>query len=212
MIRIIDLSHPIAPGMPVYPGTEPPKIEPATSIKEHGFEERLLTLFSHTGTHMDAPCHILPGAPTLSDLAPGRFVGPGRVIDVRGMDRVGAEHIEPHLAALRGCAFAILRTGWERLWGEVEYFEGFPVLTPEAAALLAGLGLSGVGVDAISVDAVGDDAYPVHKTLFGAGMVVVENLRNLDELTGTPFTFCALPLPIAGGDGSPVRAVGLVEG
>lgn len=211
MPRVIDLSRPIATGMPAYPGTEPPRIELAASIAEHGFEERLLTMFSHTGTHLDAPAHILPGAPTLSDLPAERFAGPARVLDLRGIARAGAEHVAPHLEELAGCAFAILRTGWEERWNEPGYFEGYPVLTPEAAALLAGLGLSGLGVDAVSVDAVGDEDYPVHKILFGAGLVVVENLCNLGRLPGGTFTFCCWPLPIADGDGSPVRAVALPD-
>lgn len=210
-MQVIDLSHPIVPGMSVYPGTEPPRIELATSVAKEGFEERLLTMYSHTGTHMDAPCHIVPGAQTLSDIAPERFIGHAHLIDLRGIPRAGAEHISPHLEALRNSAFAILRTGWEQYWGSPEYFEDFPVLTPDAAALLTDTGLSGVGVDAISVDAVEDETYPVHKTLFGAGMLVVENLRNLEKLAGYNFTFCAMPLPIGNGDGSPVRAVGLLE-
>lgn len=208
--RVQDLSHPITADMPVYPGTEPPVLAQGTTIAEHGFAERRITFFSHTGTHLDAPCHILEGAPALDDLAARRFVGPACVLDARGLAVVTREHLEPLAETLRGCAFLLLRTGWEAHWGTPRYFEGFPCLSPGAAQWLGAQGLSGVGVDAISVDPVDSSALPVHRALLGAGLVLVENLCNLGALPEKDFLFSALPLPLAGGDGSPVRAVALV--
>ena len=223
-MRVIDLSHPIRPDMPVYPGTEPPKVALACTHEEHGFEERLLTMYSHTGTHVDAPAHILPGAPGLDGLGVERFAAPAAVLDVRGLasgtrPTLGPRALEPLLPALAGCRWAVLRTGWEAHWGAPGYYEGFPVLTAQAARLLAGLGLWGVGVDAISVDHADTEDYPVHKVLFAAGMAVAENLRNLgavmdavgDAAGPDRFTLVCAPLRIAGGEGSPVRALALVD-
>ena len=213
--RVIDLTHPMTPDMPVYPGTEPPLFETGTTIAADGFAEKKLTLFSHTGTHLDAPAHILEHAPDLDALDAARFVGPSRLLDLRELAdpaRISAADIRPHLNALRGLSFALLRTGWERHWGQPSYFEGFPVLDEEAAGLLADAGLSGVGVDAVSVDAISEpEVFPVHRIFFGRSMVVVENLTNLGALPDGEFLFSALPLRIASGDGSPVRAVALVE-
>lgn len=213
--RVIDLTHPMTPDMPVYPGTEPPLFETGTTIAADGFAEKKLTLFSHTGTHLDAPAHILEDAPDLDALDAARFVGLARMLDLRNPQDpacIGADDILPHLDALRGCAFALLRTGWERHWGQADYFEGFPVLDENAAVMLAGIGLSGIGVDTVSVDAISEpEVFPIHRIFFGRGLIVVENLANLGALPDGEFLFSALPLRIAAGDGSPVRAVALVE-
>lgn len=208
--RVVDLSHEIAPGMPVFPGTEPPRFEQGATIANHGFAELRVSMFTHTGTHMDAPCHVLEGAPSLDQLPPERFVGPARMLDVRGLERVTRGHLEAHATLLDSRGFLLLRTGMEQHWGAPEYFGAFPCLEPEAAVWLAGLGLSGVAVDAISVDPLDATGLAVHRILLGAGLVIVENCRNLAQLPEQGFVFCAMPLPIQGADGSPVRAVAFV--
>jgi len=216
-VRLIDLSHPIEPGMPVYPGTEGPRFEGANTIERDGFAERLLTMYSHTGTHMDAPAHLLPGAATLDALPASRFAGRAVVLDARRLagagtwPRIGAEAVSAIASKLEGAAFLVIRTGWDALWGHPGYFEGFPVLSLDAARLAASTpGLSGVAVDAISVDPVGSADLPVHRVLLGAGLVIVENLRALDALGEPEFGLACLPLPLAGADGAPVRAVAML--
>lgn len=213
--RVVDLSQTIAPGMPVFPGTEPPRFEQGAAIASHGFAELRVSMFTHTGTHMDAPCHVLEGAPSLDQLPPERFVGPACMLDVRGLERVTRRHLEARAQLLESCGFLLLRTGMEQHWGAPEYFGAFPCLDLEAATWLAGLGLSGVALDAISVNAISVDpldaaGLDVHRILLGAGMVIVENCRNLARLPEQGFVFCAMPLPIQGADGSPVRAVAFV--
>lgn len=215
--RVVDLSHAIAPGMPVFPGTEPPRFEQATTIASHGYAELRVTIDTHTGTHMDAPCHVLEGAPSLDQVPPGRFTGPVCMLDVRGLERVTRGHLEAKAMLLESGGFLLLRTGMEQHWGAPEYFGAFPCLDPEAAAWLVGLGLSGVAVDAISVDplhktGLDSTGLDVHRILLGAGMVIVENCRNLARLPEQGFVFCAMPLPLQGADGSPVRAVAFVPG
>ena len=60
-MKVIDLTHTIRPDMPVYPGTETPRFEPANSYEKDGFKETRLTMFTHTGTHMDPPAHLFAG-------------------------------------------------------------------------------------------------------------------------------------------------------
>jgi kynurenine formamidase len=232
-MRIVDLTHYLEAGMPVYPGTESPVLEEANTISRDGFREKKITLYSHTGTHMDAPAHILPGAPTLDGLPPDQFMGTARLADIRGDIRGGRKSRLVGLEELRLAAglesggrdsdtgnggsgnaalpfeFLILRTGWEKIWGAAEYFGNFPVLDEKAARWLAGLGLKGVGLDAISVDPVESHDLPVHRILLGSGMVIVENLANLDSLPygHEQFRFFCAPLRIRDADGSPVRAL-----
>ena len=210
---VIDLSHPLTSGMPVYPGTPPVEIDVPFSIERDGFRQRRLTICTHAGTHLDAPAHILSSGSTLDDLPLGRFVGPGLALDLTGLGRPFIEISDLAPAAGRPLSggFLLLRTGWSKLWGRPEYFEGYPVLSLEAAAWLADRGLSGLGVDAPSIDPYGPAPFRVHETLLGRGLVVVENLTNLESLVGRRFLFVGLPLRLAGGDGSPIRAAAIVE-
>lgn len=209
-MRVIDLSHPIHAGMPVYPGTPRPALTPANTIADHGFAERLLTLSSHTGTHMDAPAHLLEGGQTLDAFPPTRFVGPACVIDLTTPGLATAP-LRDQAERVRGCAFALLRTGWSRFWGSPAYFRGFPTLTTDAATWLASLGLSAVGVDAISVDPIESPDLPVHRALLRAGVLLIENLTNLELLPPRGFTLCSLPLPLADADGAPCRVIALLD-
>jgi len=205
-MRIIDLTHEIMEGMPVYPGTEPPQIKIATTIDKDGFEERLLTMFSHTGTHMDAPCHLLKGAGTLSDFDVADFTGKAALIDVRGMKEISLEHIRKYDHLLQNAKFATLYSGWDNQWGSTSYFEGFPVLTQEATEYLSFFSLKGVCMDMISIDPADTVTFANHHIAFAKGLFIVENLRGLDLIGSDTFDLTCLPLNIKGGDGSPVRA------
>ena len=211
-MQIIDLSHPLAETMPVYPGAEPPRITGVRTIAGHGFAEKLLRLYSHTGTHLDAPGHILPGASTLDRLPAGRFVGPGCLLDVsriRG-PRVEIADLEKDRERIARAEFAILHSGWAKRWGEASYYSGYPVLSEAAARWLAGFGLKGVGVDMISVDEMNSISLAVHRILLSKDRILVENLTGLEALLGREFVFSCLPLNVIGGDGSPVRAVAML--
>lgn len=212
-MKVFDLSHPISESMPLYPGTEPPEFKDACTIERDGFAEKRISFYTHTGTHLDAPAHIFPGSAALDGLPAGHFYGRATVLDFTGIHRpaIGPADMEPHRQAVERNDFVILYTGWSRLWGRTEYFEGYPVLSPKGAEWISGFKLKGLGVDAISVDAVGEAEFPVHKILLRRNIIVIENLTNLDELPGKHFTFCCLPLKIEGADGSPVRAVAITD-
>jgi arylformamidase len=211
-MEVIDLSHFIGESMPVFPGTEPPRIAEACTIDRHGFAEKSLSLYSHTGTHIDAPGHIVAGAPRLDGLAIDRFLGPGLVLDVSSVRgrHIEIDDIEHYEARLPSADFALLHSGWAGHWGDAGYFVGYPVLSQEAARWLARFDLKGVGVETISVDEVDSTRLAVHRVLFARGLVIVENLTGLEELIGKEFTFSCLPLKIADADGSPVRAVAII--
>lgn len=211
-MQVIDLSHTLETGMPVYPGTEPPTIDLAATIGEQGYLERRLTLWSHTGTHLDAPAHVIPAGATLTGLDPGTFVGQAFCVECTGLAgaEIGIDQVRAVADRLAGQAFCLLQTGWSHLWGTSRYYRDYPVLSEEAARWLAQSGLRGVGIDTISVDRIDSESLPAHRVLLGAGLVIVENLTNLAALPRSSFLFSCLPLKIASGDGSPVRAVAIL--
>lgn len=211
-MRIIDLTHSIRPRMPVYPGTEPPEFVPSCTILQHGFAENKITFYSHTGTHMDAPAHIIRGGATLDQLPVDRFCGQACVVDVTFLAgrTVDIAALQPADDLMRKVDFVLLRAGWSDLWHDAGYFEGYPSLTPKAAEWIGAFGLKGLGVDMISVDREGSTDFPIHRILLDQNIIIIENLTNLKALPSGAFGFWCLPLKIENGEGAPVRAVAIV--
>jgi len=105
----------------------------------------------------------------------------------------------------------LLYTGWSRYWGRNRYFSNYPVLSENAAGWLQRFNLKGVGFDTISADSAGSTADPVHKRLLSRNGLIIENLTRLETLPQTGFTFSCLPLFTENADGSPVRAVAMID-
>lgn len=211
-MKIIDLTHTIQKNMPVYPGTEPPSLERANTIEQDGFAELLLTMYSHTGTHIDAPCHMISAAKSLSDFDADKFVGKACVLDFTGIgsSEIGLSDIVAHEDKISKSDFVLIRTGWDKYWGRESYFEGFPVLSPDAARWLASFDIKGVGIDAISVDGVGSESFEAHFSFMEKEIIIIENLANLNCIEDEFFILSVLPLKLQDADGSPVRAVAIV--
>jgi len=210
-MRIVDLSHSFASGMPVFPGALEVGIEVLSEVPVHGYHVKKLVFNSHTGTHVDAPFHMLQEGKSIDELAVDHFYGKARVIPLQlpAGARIGIADLQPYAQGLPELDFVIFYTGWQRLWGTPEYLQGFPCLTEDAVEWLAAFSLKGVGLDTISVDPMDAVHYGVHYALFERNMVIVENLTQLDLLGTDSFYFSALPLNIKGGDGCPVRAVAI---
>lgn len=210
-MKVIDLTHTIRQDMPVYPGTERPVLTTACTIREAGYRETLLHMYSHTGTHMDAPAHMIEGGKTLDTFQAEAFVGPGLALDCRGLREIPLSLLREKENDIRQVDFLLFCTGWDKYWGQEKYYEDFPCLTAEAAAFLAQMPLKGIGEDCISIDPCDSVDFPNHMKLLGRGFVNTENLKNLDNLIGRPFTFMTLPLKFENADGCSSRAVALTE-
>ena len=208
-MKIYDLTHTIRNDMPVYPGTEQPRLTTACTIEEVGYRETLLHMYSHTGTHMDAPAHMLPDGATLDSYAPEKLAGAAVVVDCRGEKDISLPLLQRY--DLSGVDFVLFCTGWDKKWGTPAYYENFPCLTAEAAAYLAALSLKGVGEDSISLDPCDSTDFPNHITLMKAGFINTENLTGLDALLGRRFTFVTLPLKFENADGCSCRAIAMED-
>lgn len=197
--------------MQCFPGDMTPRTE---RLEFDGFRTANISLCSHSGTHIDAPAHLCSESVTLDMMPPETFWGLALLADVRGAAGRGIEisDIAPHADKLAEAGFLILRTGWEEKFGGEEYLTGFPTLSQEAAEYALSLGLRGFGFDTISADSVESEECPIHKTLLGAGALIIENLRGLDALpVGETFLLAALPMPLANADGAPARVMAVLE-
>lgn len=210
-MKIVDLTHTIKENMPVFPGTEPPTIERICSHEEYGFREAKISMYSHTGTHMDAPAHMIVDGLHLDELDISQFIGTAIVVDCVNIIRdITIEHLKEYEEEISMVDFVLLRTDWDKKWNEPSYFKKFPAITEEAAKYLATFNLKGLGVDAISVDLMTSKDFEVHKILLSKNMVMIENLTNLEEVQGKIFTLSVLPLKTIKADGSPIRAIGMI--
>lgn len=210
-LKIVDLSRTITPGMQCFPGDMTPEIE---RLEADGFRTASLSLCSHAGTHVDAPAHLSSQSVTLDMMPPETFWGLALLADVRRAAERGIEiaDLAPHAEKLAEADFLLLRTGWEDKFGTEEYLAGFPTLSCEAAQYALSLGIRGFGFDTISADRVESEECQIHKTLLGAGALIIENLRGLGALpAGETFLLAALPMPLAGADGAPARVMAVLE-
>lgn len=214
-MKVIDLTHTIAENMPVYPGTARPKLEVASTYEKDGFKETLLTMYSHTGTHMDPPVHLFAHRTALDSFPAGQFVGKGLVIDCTGLkegEKINIKFIENIKEKADQADFILFHTGWDKHWGTSYYFGDYPYISEEVAEYLITCKKKGVGLDVIGLDPVSDGNLTMHKKLFAeTDIVVIENLTCLGEIGDDLFTFCALPLKYEHSDGAPIRAVAILD-
>jgi len=225
-MQIIDLSHTIHDGIQIFPGDPPPSISRGLTHEKDYCHVDVLTLGSHTGTHIDAPYHFLKEGKTIDELPVDRFVGEGVLVDVSAKsDRELIEpgDIEPYENEIAQGDFVVLKTGRDKYFGTSRYFR-HPYLSAELARVLLKMGVCLVGIDALNVDPtyhgsmdsdsaakdLPDEAqygYPVHDILLGNDILIVENLCNLDQIKPVKGVYSFLPLKLKGSDGSPLRAV-----
>ena len=141
-----------------------------------------------------------------------QFVGKATVIDCTDLGEGGSitmEQVRKNPAAEQA-DFLLFHTGWGKYWGKPEYYGDYPCVTNQVVDFLIQTGKKGVGLDTISLDPIA--SLTLHRQLLSTNKtVIIENLNNLDKLPQGLFTFCALPLRYEQADGSPIRAVALLE-
>ena len=213
-MRLVDLSHAIENGMLTYPGVPAPHIcdflsrEASKARYAPGtqFQIGRIDLVATTGTYIDSPFHRFEDGADISMLPLPHLAGLDAVVvrvlgsSVRAVDA-------PVFAAIDVAGKAVLvHTDWSRHWRTPRYFEGHPYLTAAAAAYLREQGAVLVGIDSLNIDDTADGHRPVHTTLLGAGIPIVEHLCGLERLPLTGFAFSAVPAPVRGMGTFPVRA------
>jgi arylformamidase len=204
MPRIHDVTVPLVPGLPVFPGDPPLAIEAVQRAGEAPYGLARLNLTTHSGTHVDAPAHFVAGGTTVDALPLEILLGKTRVVEILGRERV--ERADLEALDLRDDLRVLLKTRMSGQLLKAGYQEDHVYLTGDAAHYLAQAGLKLVGFDYLSIDRFGDSSYPAHHALLGAGVVVVEGL-DLSEVEPGEYDMTCLPLRVGGGDGAPARVV-----
>lgn len=208
-MTVLDLTHTIREHMPLYPGTEPLKLTPVATWEKDHYKETLLQMYSHTGTHMDAPAHIFRDRPTLDQFPPEQFLGTALVIDCRHLkagEPITMQQLRPCGEKTSQADFLLFNTGWDRFWGTDAYFGSYPCVDEEVLDYIMAGHYKGIGFDTISLDPIG--SIPRHRKLLGTcDMVIIENLKNLHLCGSSLFRFTCCPLKLENSDGSPIRAI-----
>ncbi|MEM9410092.1 MAG: cyclase family protein [Planctomycetota bacterium] len=208
--RLVDLSRRIDNQMP---GAS---ISSAKTISEDGWNATILSLYSHCGTHMDAPCHFVEGGATLMDQRISVCHGPAKVIDLSPVEPgelLTVEKLGVWQNRIHQGDRLLFRTDWHKQFPSDKYRNALPRISLELAEWLVAQKVALIGVEPPSVADVNnlEELTAVHRTLFDGGVTIVEGLVNLDQLPNEIVELVVLPLPITGGDGSPVRAIARVE-
>jgi kynurenine formamidase len=213
---LIDLSHTIEHGMTTYPGLPGPLIcdylsrEASRDKYAPGVEFQIgkIEMVANTGTYLDSPFHRYASGKDLSQIPLESLAGlDAAVIRVpagRSISQRSFQNLD-----LEGKA-VLVHTGWDRHWGTDRYLSANPFLTRDAAEYLVRCGVVIVGIDSLNIDDTDDLERPVHSTLLGANIPIVEHMCNLGQLPDDGFHFFAVPAKVAGFGSWPVRAFGHV--
>lgn len=203
--KLLDVSVPLADGIPVYPGNPAFELHPIKRIAEGGSSNNSrLVMGTHSGTHVDAPRHFFDGAAGVDELPLNLLLGRARVVEIQRRGGISAADLEA--AGLREDIRVLFRTSNSALWNAPSFHEDYTHLTESGARYLVEQGVKVVGVDYLSVEQFKKPGAPAHRTLLSAGVIIIEGLNLSDAEPGMYEMYC-LPLRIPGADGAPARVV-----
>lgn len=207
-MKVIDLSLPIDNEM------RGVAISSARRLETDGWNATTLEMYSHCGTHMDAPVHFINGEATIDQQSLEVCVGPALVLDLTPIDpshlTTVADLAQYHDQIGKGSRL-LFRTDWHKTFGTDSYRNELPRISRELATWLVEREVAMIGVEGPSVADVNNfsELTDVHRILFLGKVLIVEGLANLDQLSQPIVQFIALPLKVVGGDGTPVRAIAI---
>ena len=215
-MKVLDLTLTISDKIPAFPGSPHPCFIPWENIKEDGYNLELLFLSSHTGTHMDAPHHFLEKGAKIHEISLKKLVSEVVLIKSRkksgeSITKTDIQKFENKYGKIDGFSSVIFFTGWQKNLQKKYYFTKNPGLSVSAAKYLASKKISLVGIDSPSIDLGTDSKFSVHQIFAKKGILIVENLANLDKIKSSKFHLVVLPLKLKNATGSPVRAVAFVD-
>ena len=215
-MKIVDLTLTVSDKIPTFPGSPQPSFIPWENVREDGYNLELLFLSTHTGTHMDAPYHFLEKGAKIHEISLKKLVSEAVLIkskkkDGESITKTDIQKFEKKHGKIASFSSVIFYTGWQRNLQKKYYFTKNPGLSVSAAKYLASKKINLVGIDSPSIDLGKDSKFSVHQIFAKKGMLIVENLANLEKIKSSKFHLVVLPLKLKNATGSPVRAIAFVE-
>ena len=209
-MKFIDVTLTYQPGMR---GVE---FEPAKIFSKDGWNAKTLHLYSHAGTHMDAPVHFEVNDKSIDQVDPARFFVSCYVVDLTGIQpntEITVSDLGEVGNQIQKEEGLIFRTGWSRFVNEPVYRDGLPGISRELAEWCIKKGISLIGVEPPSIADVNnlEKLTEIHRILLGGDVLIVEGLTNLEKITKQKVQLVALPLKIKDGDGAPCRVIVIEE-
>jgi arylformamidase len=204
---IHDVSVPITPTLPVWPSDPPVNLTPTSHLsrdKSHTVRVTRIEMGSHTGTHIDAPWHMVEGGRRLNEISLETLIGPATVFEIPGVRSIGRADLEK--LSFNGIQRVLFKTDNSRHWSDGKFYEQFVYLEPEAAEFLVQQGIRVVGVDYLSIDKFRSEKHPSHFVLLTRNIVIIEGL-NLSRVEPGKYHMTALPLNLQDVDGAPTRVI-----
>jgi kynurenine formamidase len=213
MSKIIDLTAPMFDGAPTMPMDPKMSLSWHCSLDTLGYNLSRLTTSTHQGTHMDAAKHFYKNGECIDEVSLDRCVVRAVKVDLTAKkpgDPIEPSDLKPYEKFIDEGASVLLHTGWDKKFPDQSFFSGFPFVTTSLADWFVEKKTGMVGMDMPTPN--GTDWKYVHVKMLGAGILIVEGLAKMEQLpANTLFTFYSLPLKLQGRDGSPVRAIAILD-
>ena len=207
-MKIYDISWPIFQGMTAYKNRHEVAINHTRNHEEHGMRSSVITIGSHSGTHIDAPSHFINGGKNIEELSPLCCVGPAQVIDMTAVDDViDLHHIEP-LSFEKGM-MVLFKTKNSQRDVMAPFDPEFVYINGPASKLLIQKGARAVGIDYLGIER-DQPEHETHHAFLQHDIPIIEGLRLGHVDAGTYFLWC-LPLSVIGAEAAPARALLLEE-
>lgn len=204
-MKFVDLSVVVNEETPAYPGDPRIEIETLGEFGKDGYNDHKVCFGIHSsGTHIDAPNHMIDGGKTLDQVPLDQFIGHGKLVEIKDK--------KFDLAAVKQSSIGegdivLFHTGISDIYHKPEYYSDRPAMNEEIANDLVEKKIKMIGLDMCSPD---KEPFPVHRILLSAGILIIENLTNLDKLVGKEFTVYTLPIKLAL-DGAPARVIAQIK-
>ena len=192
--------------LPTYPGDPEVLLVSKNTISLQGYNVLNICMGTHSGTHVDAPLHLIDNSAAINDISPEIFLGKAVFVEILKSKNEAVSLQELKKIEIEEDGILIVRTGWEDNKYKESYFTDFPYFSSDCAEYIISKKIKMIGTDMPSVDGPNQNA-TFHKKILNEGIPIVEGLINLAQVAGRTMMFCALPLNIKNSDGSPVRAV-----
>ena len=215
-MKVIDLTITISEQIPTFPGSPQPNFINWETLEKDGYNLELLFLSSHTGTHIDAPYHFLKKGQKIHQIMTRRLVTEAILIRIRkganqSITKTDIKKFEKKYGVIDEGSTIIFHTGWQKNLKKELYFLKNPGLAVSAARYLVSKKINLVGIDSPSIDLGKDSKFSVHHILAKGGILIVENLSNLEKIHSEKFHLIVAPLKLKNATGSPVRAMALTD-